>query len=87
METSKRKHKTKLKIQFEQRKKKNLRGGKTQKTLENIKTIMSTQGFESRWISNERKSISTVRVINERYVYCFFFRQSKNSRKSSSNWN
>ena len=29
------------------------------------------QEFESRWMSIERKSIWTVRVINERYVYCY----------------
>ena len=42
--------------------------------LERTEDISTNQEFESRWMSVERKSIWTVHVINECYVYCFSLR-------------
>ena len=44
-------------------------------------TDRSHQKFGNRWMSIERKSIYTVRVINECNVYCFSLRWSINSWK------
>ena len=47
----------------------------------------SNQEFRSRWMSGERKSIWTVRVINQCNVYSFFLRWSINSWNNHCIWN
>ena len=50
--------------------------------------IKLNQGFECRWMSIDRRSIWTVRVINECYVYHYIFlRWSKNSWNTYCIWN
>ena len=49
--------------------------------------IVYYQEFESRCMSIERKSVWTVCIINECYVYCFSLRRSTNLGNDHCIWN
>ena len=69
METSKRKHKTKLKIQFEQRKKKNLRGEKHKKLWKTLKQLCLPRDLKvDGYATKENLSRQSALLMNATYI-------------------